>query len=143
LPALGAGQGVAAVDVHRARAADALAARAPERQGGVDLVLDVDQGVQKHRPVVVGRDLVDVPARVGVDLGVVAIDLVGLDVLRARRGLVNLAGRGLGAFGEGELNHQALSRVSLPARPYQSTLRVKYMTAARAAKAEKAPTSMA
>src|SRR5690606_30259811 len=39
----GAGQGVRAVDVHRARTADALAAGAPEGQGRVNLVLDLDQ----------------------------------------------------------------------------------------------------
>ena len=102
---LGAGQGVGAVDVHRARTADALAAGAAESQGRVDLVLDVDQGVQQHRPVIVGRHLIDVPARGGVHFGIIAIDLVGLDVLGAGRGLVDLAGRGLGAAREGELNH--------------------------------------
>src|SRR3546814_391346 len=45
-----AGQRVGAVDVHRARTADALAAGAAERQRGVDLVLDLDQRVQDNRP---------------------------------------------------------------------------------------------
>lgn len=41
-----AGEGVDAVDVHGTRAADALSARAAEGEGGVDLVLDADQGVE-------------------------------------------------------------------------------------------------
>ena len=45
-----AGEVVGAVDVHRARAADALAAGAAEGEGGIDLVLDLDQRVQHHRP---------------------------------------------------------------------------------------------
>ena len=39
-------QRVLAVDVHGARAADALAARAAECQRRVDLVLDLNQGVE-------------------------------------------------------------------------------------------------
>jgi len=44
-----AGERVDAVNVHRARAADALAARAPERQRRVDLVLNLDQSVEHCR----------------------------------------------------------------------------------------------
>ena len=47
---LGAGQRVDAVDVHRAGAADALAAGAAEGQRRIDLVLDLDQRVENHRP---------------------------------------------------------------------------------------------
>jgi hypothetical protein len=48
--ALGAGERVGAVDVHRAGAADALAAGAAEGQRRIDLVLDLDQRVEHHRP---------------------------------------------------------------------------------------------
>ena len=41
-----AGEGVLAVDVHGTRAADALAARAAERQRRVDLVLDLDERIE-------------------------------------------------------------------------------------------------
>src|SRR6185437_15477309 len=47
---LGAGERVAAADVHRARTAHALPAGAAEGQGRVDLVLDLDEAVQNHRP---------------------------------------------------------------------------------------------
>ena len=46
---LGAGQSVGAVDVHRAGAAHAFAAGAPEGQGRVHFVLDLEQGIQHHR----------------------------------------------------------------------------------------------
>src|SRR5690606_26641728 len=78
-----AGQRVGAVDVHRARAADALAAGAAEGQGRVDLVLDLDQRVQDHRPALVQVDLVGVQARVLVVVRAPAIDLELAHALRA------------------------------------------------------------
>lgn len=47
---------VAAADVHGARAAYALAARPPEREARVDLVLDFDERVQHHGPALVRVD---------------------------------------------------------------------------------------
>src|SRR5947209_17417745 len=44
---LGAGQRIAAGDVHGAGTAHALAAGAAESQGRIDLVLDLDQRVQR------------------------------------------------------------------------------------------------
>src|SRR3546814_7489273 len=70
-----AGQRVGAVDVHRARTADALAAGAAEGQRGVDLVLDLDQRVQDHRPALVEVDLVGIGARVIVVVRAPAIQL--------------------------------------------------------------------
>ena len=61
---LSAGERVGAVDVHGTTAADALAAGAAEGQRGVDLVLDLDQRVQNHRPAGVEVHLVGVDARV-------------------------------------------------------------------------------
>src|SRR5690606_25454524 len=85
----GAGQGVRAVDVHRARTADALAAGAPEGQGRVNLVLDLDQRVQDHRAALVEVELVGVGARVGAVVRAPAVYLEGAHVLRAgRRGEV-------------------------------------------------------
>ena len=43
-----AGERVGAADVHGARAADALTARPSEGQGRIDVVLDLDEGVQHH-----------------------------------------------------------------------------------------------
>ena len=51
---------------------------------GVDLVLDLDQRVQNHRPALVEIDLVGVEPRVLAVVGIPAIDLEGLDALGAR-----------------------------------------------------------
>jgi hypothetical protein len=60
---LGAGQRVGAVDVHRAGAADAFAAGPAERQRRVDLVLDLDQRVENHRPAAAQIHLVGIDLR--------------------------------------------------------------------------------
>src|SRR5690606_24345782 len=68
-----AGQAVAAVDQHRVRAADAVGARAPERQAAGTLPLDVVEDVED--PLVrVDVQLVLLPAGLLVDLGVEALD---------------------------------------------------------------------
>src|SRR4029079_16361322 len=77
----GAGESVLAVHVHRARPADAFAARAAEGQRRVDLVLDLDQRVEEHRPAFVEVDGVAVEAWVGASIGIVAVDLEGLEAL--------------------------------------------------------------
>src|SRR3546814_1975761 len=46
----GAGEAVRAVDVHRARSANALAARAAESERRILIGLDLDQRVEDHRP---------------------------------------------------------------------------------------------
>ena len=43
------GEGVGAVDVHRAASANPLPTRSPESQRRVQLVLDLDQTIQHHR----------------------------------------------------------------------------------------------
>ena len=53
-----AGQGVDSANVHGAGAADALAAGPAEGQGGVHLVLDLDEGVEDHGAAGVEVDLV-------------------------------------------------------------------------------------
>ncbi|TQD76805.1 hypothetical protein C1H46_037667 [Malus baccata] len=53
-----AGQAVAAVDVHGAGAADPFPARSPEGEGGVHLVLDLDEGVKHYGPALLEVDLV-------------------------------------------------------------------------------------
>lgn len=79
-----AGQRVDAVDVHGAGAAHALAARAPERQRGVHLVLDLQQRVEHH-----GRALVQV--HLVVLHGGLLVGLVGVPAVH---------GEGLHALGE-------------------------------------------
>jgi hypothetical protein len=49
---------VLAIDVHRTRATDTLAARATEGERRVDLVLDLDEGVEDHGSTLVQVDLV-------------------------------------------------------------------------------------
>src|SRR4029079_6659633 len=73
----GAGEAVAPFHVHRAGPADALAARPAEGEGRVDLILDLDQRVEDHRPALVEVDGVTVEARVRAAFGVVAVDFEG------------------------------------------------------------------
>ena len=113
---LGAGQRVGAVDVEGAGAADALAAGAPEGQRRVDLVLDLDEGVQDHRPAGLEIDLEAVEPRVLAGVRVVAVDLEGLDLLRAGRRLPGLARLDLAVAGKGELGHRFSSGASVHPR---------------------------
>ena len=76
-----------AVHVHRAGAANALAAGAAEGQRRVDLVLDLDQRVEDHRPAVVEIDLERVVARILAAVGIVAVDLEALRPLAALGGV--------------------------------------------------------
>ena len=69
-----AGQPVAPVDEHRVRAAHAVGARAPEGQRPVLLVLDPVEQVQDAVHLRVALDLVGLPVRLLVALGVEAED---------------------------------------------------------------------
>jgi hypothetical protein len=60
-------------------------ARPPERQGRVDLVVDLDQRIEDHRPAVIAIDVEGVHRRIGVFRRVPAIDPEALDV-RGRLG---------------------------------------------------------
>ena len=104
-PAVGARQGVAAADIHGARAADAFAAGPPERQGRIHGVLDVDQRIQNHRTAGVDIHLEGVPMRVFVALGVVAIDAEGLGLARALRRRMVFALLDAGILGKCEFDH--------------------------------------
>jgi len=74
-----AGQVVAAVNVHGAGAADALAARAAEGEGGVDLVLDLDEGVEDHGTALVHVNVVS--HVLGLILWVVGVRSVDIEAL--------------------------------------------------------------
>mmetsp|Transcript_15215 Transcript_15215/g.41587 ORF Transcript_15215/g.41587 Transcript_15215/m.41587 type:complete len:308 (-) Transcript_15215:66-989(-) len=67
-------EAVLAVDVHGAGPADALAAGAAEGERGVDLVLDLDEGVQDHGAARLEVDGVLLQVRLGHLVGVVAVD---------------------------------------------------------------------
>jgi hypothetical protein len=105
LDRLQAGQRVAAIDVHRAGPADALPARTTEGQGGIDVVLDVDQRVQDHRADRVQIDLVGVQARILAVIGAPAIDLELADPLGAGGRLVDVALADLAVLRKGEGGH--------------------------------------
>ncbi len=73
--AVDAGQRVDPVDVHRTGSADAFAAGSAEGQRRVDLVLDLDQGVQDHRAASVHVDEIGVDPRICAVIRVPAVDL--------------------------------------------------------------------
>src|SRR5882724_6177032 len=78
---------VGAIDVHGARTTDAFAAGAPERQRRIDLVVDLDQGVEDHRPTMIEIDLVRIQYRIGALGRIPTIDpevLGALGLLRQR-----------------------------------------------------------
>jgi hypothetical protein len=87
----GAGEAVLAVDVHRAGAANALAAGAAEGERRILLALHLDERVEHHRPGLVEIDLERVVARILAAVGIVAVDLELLDPAAGCRRLV---GRG-------------------------------------------------
>ena len=103
-----AGQGVDAVNVHGAGAADAFAAGAAEGQAGVDLGLDLDQGVKHHRAAVVHIQPIGVDARVGAVVGVPAVDAKSPQVGTLGFG-PGFTSRDAGIFRQGEFDHFRLS----------------------------------
>ena len=111
---LEAGERVAAVDVHRAGAADALAAGAAEGQRRIDLVLDLDQRVQDHRPAGVEIDLVGVGARVLPVVRVPAIDAELAHAFRTGGRLVGLAMADAAVGGKIEGDHLSVFLTSNP-----------------------------
>jgi hypothetical protein len=88
---LNARQGVAAINVHRTRPTDALAAGTPESQCRVDLVFDLDQGVEHHRATGIEIHLVGVETRVFPLVRLPAVDLEGPGVTDPVRRLVVFA----------------------------------------------------
>lgn len=75
-----ASQRVHPVDVHGAATADTLSATPAESQGGVQLVLDADQGVENHGSGLVQVELVSLHARLlGRLVGIPPVNLEGLD----------------------------------------------------------------
>ena len=119
--AVDAGQRVDAVDVHRAGAADALAAGAAEGQGRVDLVLDLDQRVEDHRAAGVHVDEVGVDLRVAAGVGIPAVDAEGADVGRALGPRPGLAGHHAAVVGQRQFDHAGLQIVPEGAAPSASS----------------------
>src|SRR5205085_4753649 len=76
-----------------------------EGQGRVDLVLDLDQRVENHRPAFGEIERVGVDDRVAAVLGVPAVDAEPAQPLRARRRRPGLAGTDLRVRRQGEFGH--------------------------------------
>lgn len=89
-----ASKGVDTVNVHGARTANALTARATEGERGVDLVLDLDQSIENHWAGLVEVKGVRLKTRLlGRLIGVPSVDLELLQVLGlARATNVGIAG---------------------------------------------------
>ena len=104
--ALGAGKRIGAIDVHRAGAADAFAARAAEGQRRVDFRFDPDDRVEHHRPAIIDVDEIGVDARVLPVFRVPAVDAELLQVRSACRLRPGLTRADLGVLGEVKLNHR-------------------------------------
>ena len=103
--ALGAGEGVSAVNIHRAGAANPLAAGTAEGERRVDLCLDPDDTVEHHRTAIIAVDIIGIEARIALAIGIISIDaelrqMDGIGGLRP-----NLAVNNAGVFREGEFNH--------------------------------------
>ena len=92
-------QRIHAINVHRARATDALPARTPERQRRIQVILDLDERIQHHRSAFRQVDLVRLQRRLfRRRVRVPAVDFELLEFLagsgRGRRRGGVVAGRG-------------------------------------------------
>ena len=113
----GAGQIIAAIDVHGAGAANPLAAGAAEGERRVDVALDLDEGVENHRPALIQIHMIAVDARVIVIVRAPAID-TELAPLAFAKGLVpRLALRDFRIFRESEFDHVFTSLFRRPLNP--------------------------
>lgn len=73
------GQVVATINVHGATAADALSAGAAEGQGRIDLVLDLDQGIEHHGSTLLHVDVVG--HILGLVVGIIRVRPVDVKLL--------------------------------------------------------------
>jgi len=92
-------QSVDAIDIHRTRAADALAARPPEGQSGINLVLDADERVQHHGTGLLEIELVSLHFWLRCRL--IRIPSVNVELLNLRSG--SILNRCEGTLGNGWL----------------------------------------
>jgi len=85
---LSAGERISAVDVHGTAATNTFATRAAEGKRRIDLVFDLDQRVENHRPAGVEIDLVTVHTRILVIVRAPAINREGTHICRPFHRLV-------------------------------------------------------
>ena len=121
--AIGAGQRVDPVDVHRTGATDAFTARAAEGQRRIDLVLDLDDRVQNHRAAIVQIDEIRIHRRVFAVVRVPTVNVEFLEVLGIRRLGPSLAAGHAGVLGERQLYHDAVPLWSAGAGAGKSSIR--------------------
>src|SRR5262249_1111731 len=107
---LGAGKRIGAVDIHRAGAANTLAAGAAEGQRGIDIGFDPDQRVEHHRAAIAGVDVIGIDARVAAVLRIPAVDAVFALRLGADGTRPSLAFGDFGILWQRELNHNNLCK---------------------------------
>lgn len=69
-----ASEAITAVDVHGARSTDPLTARSPEGKCGINLVLDLDQGVENHGATFLEINLVILQFRFRWIVGIPSVD---------------------------------------------------------------------
>jgi len=98
-------QRIAAIDVHGARSANAFSTRTAERQGRVDLVHNLDQRVEHHRPATVHIEFVGIDARVVVLVWIVAVDRKRPRIARTLGRRKVLALRKARVFRKSEFSH--------------------------------------
>ena len=98
-------QRVGTINVHSARAADTLATRTAEGQGGIDLVLNFDQGIQDHRSAFIHVQFVGVHAGIFTTVGVIAVDLELTQVVGTRTCMMCSAALDFRIGGKVELDH--------------------------------------
>ena len=70
---------VTAINVHRAGTTDTFTAGAAEGEGGVDLILDLNEGVKEHRTALLHIDIVG--HVLGLIIGVVGVRSVNIESL--------------------------------------------------------------
>ena len=96
---------IAAINIHRAGAADSLATRTAKCQRRVNLVLDLDQRVENHRPAVIHIHLVSINTWIVSGGWIVAINGELPDISRTFGRRKVLAFRNARVPGESEFSH--------------------------------------
>ena len=104
--AFGASQRIGAVDIHRTRTTNTFTARAAKSQCWINFIFDLDQCVQHHRATTIHIDVVSIDARVGVIVGIPAINLEAANVLRSSTGGEVFTFANLRVFWKRELCHK-------------------------------------
>jgi hypothetical protein len=71
----GARQRICAIDIHGAGTADSLATRPPKGQRRIYLILDLDEGVENHRPARIRVEFIRIEARLPRGHRVISVNM--------------------------------------------------------------------